>query len=128
MLGLARWTPWHGWQPGFAWPVERNGAAVDAMYAWYSWDPENGVYPYVVFGAINNPRVEQITLTFQDWETAETKTAEVSIGAGQPYFTEMIEMTNICRVHMTARDGMGTVIFEESLQDATSLGDYEWEM
>lgn len=128
MLSCARWTPWRGWQPGFAWPVARTEQAVDALYAWYSWDPEAGIYPHVIFGCINDSAVDEVILHVREWQTEEEQvlTAELVRGSdGKRYFFAEAETTEICRVRVVARDSKGNILQDAQVEDATSL-DYDW--
>ena len=128
-LGMARWTPWKGWQPGFAWPVERVGNLVDSMYAYYSWDSEGNVYPYVVFGVVNDPRVDAVKVSFEDWQTKDVRMLDVQLftdGSGQRYFLCAAEMTDICRVGITAWGGE-VLLQDTSLEESGISLSYDWD-
>ena len=113
-LGLSRWTPLRGWVPGFYWPEERTGGAVDAVAAYYSWDAEAAHYPYAVYGCINAPWVTEVQLTYRErhWPEGDlgperTVTPELrTAGDGIRYFLEVFETEGICDgLTWTARGG-----------------------
>lgn len=105
MLGLRRWSLLRGWLPGFAWPVKRIGGTVDAAAAYYSWDAEMELVPYVVYGCVNDPRVTAVKLTvreqtlegefLREYELEpEIRTAD----DGQRYFLETFEAGSLCAI------------------------------
>ncbi|MBE6996125.1 MAG: hypothetical protein E7429_05325 [Ruminococcaceae bacterium] len=127
MLSCARWTPWRGWQPGFAWPVARTQQAVDVMYAWYSWDPEEGVYPQVIFGCINDAAVSSVTLYVRDWQSEQEQVLSVEAvtgSDGRRYFITETETADIIRVRVEARDSTGVLLQNTQVEDGMSL-DYD---
>lgn len=116
LLGLARWTPWRGWQPGSAWPRERTDGTVDAMFVCYSWDFEEDLYPCLVFGIVNDQSVDRVTLHGPDGrqEDAELRTGR----DGRRYFLEAYtgDHTLLGEVlTVTALDGQGEALEEQEL-------------
>lgn len=116
LLGQVRWTPWRGWQPGAAYPVERTDGAVDALAVCYSWDFEEDFYPHLVFGRVNDRRVAQVTLQKPDGQRVE---ASLRTGRdGRRYF--LAECTGgrtllADGLKLAALDEQGEILEEQAL-------------
>lgn len=113
LLGLARWTPWQGWQAGFAWPVERTDSAVDAVGAYYSWDFEGERFPHVLFGYVNDPRTARVR--FQGDGLPPVDAVLRTDRAGRRYFLEEYVADSPGSVRLTALDGRGGILEERPL-------------
>lgn len=105
MLGLRRWSLLSGWQQGFAWTVGRGGGTVDTVAGYYSWDPEESFYPYVVYGCVNDPRVTAVKLTVREQTLEgdflreyELEPEICTADDGQRYFLETFEAGGLCAI------------------------------
>lgn len=122
-LGLSSWMPLRGWLPGFSWPVERTGGAVDAVAVYYSWDADSSRYPYVVYGVVNDPSVTEVRLTYRErprltdnWGPVRELPIELRTGDdGHRYFLVNFTANGICGFTYTAagRNGVadGEIVF-----------------
>lgn len=126
LLGLARWTPWRGWQPGLAWPVERTDSAVDAVAAYYSWDFEGERYPHVLFGYVNDPGAARVR--FQAEGLPPVDAALRTDRDGRRYFLEAYVADSPGSVRLTALDGQGGVLEDRTLGNAYISLVYDWDM
>lgn len=130
LLGLARWTPWRGWQAGFAWPVERTDSAVNAVAAYYSWDFEGERYPHVLFGYVNDPGT--VRVQFQADGLSPVDAVLRTDRAGRRYFLEEYVADSPGSVRLTALDGQGGVLEERPLSTADHQAYislvYDWDM
>lgn len=132
-LGLSRWTPLRGWLPGFSWPVERTGGAVDAVAVYYSWtsgpeEPEQ--FPYVVYGVVNDPSVTEVRLTYRErprltdnWGPVRELPIELRTGDdGHRYFLVSFTANGICGFTYTAAGRNGVTDREIEFMSLT----YDW--
>lgn len=124
LLGLARWTPWKGWQPGFAWTVERTDSAVDALNAYYSWGFEHARYPHTLFGYVNDARAAGVQFRAENglWQNAVLRTDR----AGRRYFLETY-VSETPEAELMLLDAQGNDLVGSVTPEIISL-DYDWDI
>lgn len=108
-LGLSRWTPLRGWLPGFSWPVERTGGAVDAVAVYYSWDAEVPSFPYAVYGIVNDPSVTEVRLTCEVLSSSAVRQEDLALPVeirtgddGHRYFLTTFVASGPCDITYSA--------------------------
>ena len=124
LLGAVWWTPWQGWQPGFAWTVERTDGAVDALNAYYSWDFEHEQYPHTLFGYVNDARAAGVRFRAEDgqWQDAVLRTDR----AGRRYFLETY-VSEMPEAELMLLDAQGNDLVGSVTPEIISLM-YDWDI